>query len=167
MCSQLLSHQDSSFSPSCGTCYWNMFLSLLILSSIHNFRDYHWKIFFSYNFLFLFMATLVAYRSFWARVQLEPQLQAYATGTETSDLSYICNLNHSLQQWQIFNPLSEARDQIHILTICWILNLERHKGNSSFHIIVMPSSFKFSSFPLEMGLKRFLKNIIQAFKSKT
>ena len=36
------------------------------------------------------------------------------------------------QQHQILNPLSEARDQTHILTdtMCWILNLLSHKGNS-------------------------------------
>ena len=46
------------------------------------------------------------------RVKLELQLLAYATATATQDPSCICNLHHSSQQHQIFNPLSEARDRI-------------------------------------------------------
>ena len=49
-------------------------------------------------------------------VESEPQLQAYTTATSTPDLSCICDLGHSLQQCWILNPLSKARDQIHILT---------------------------------------------------
>ena len=41
---------------------------------------------------------------------------ACATATATLDLSLICDLCHSLQQHQIINPLSEARDQTHVLT---------------------------------------------------
>ena len=48
-------------------------------------------------------------------VKFQLQLQAYTTTTETPDLSHICELHHSLQQPQILNPLSEARDQTHIL----------------------------------------------------
>ena len=45
-------------------------------------------------------------------VKLELQLPSYATATAraTPDLSRICNLCHSLQQHQIINPLSKARD---------------------------------------------------------
>ena len=49
-------------------------------------------------------------------VTSELQLQAYATATATPDPSGICDLHHSLQQCQILNPLSEARDGTHILT---------------------------------------------------
>ena len=49
-------------------------------------------------------------------VKLEPQLPAYTTATAMPNQSYICNLCCSLWQHQILNPLSEARDQIHILT---------------------------------------------------
>ena len=38
---------------------------------------------------------------------------AYATAIQ--DLSHIHDLNHSLQQSWILNPLREARDQTHIL----------------------------------------------------
>ena len=48
-------------------------------------------------------------------VNLELQLLAYAIVMATLDPSHICDLQHSLQQCQIFNPLSEARDQTRIL----------------------------------------------------
>ena len=51
------------------------------------------------------------------RLQVESELQllAYATATALRDLSLACNLNHSTWQRQILNPLSEARDQTHVL----------------------------------------------------
>ena len=48
-------------------------------------------------------------------VGLELQLPAYATATAMPEQS-ICNLYHSSRQHWILNPLSEARDQTHILT---------------------------------------------------
>ena len=48
-------------------------------------------------------------------VKLELQILAHATATATQDLSCVCELYHSSQQCQILNPLSEARDQTHIL----------------------------------------------------
>ena len=45
----------------------------------------------------------------------ELQLLACATATATPDPSRICNLCHSLQQGQILNPLSEARNRTCIL----------------------------------------------------
>ena len=49
-------------------------------------------------------------------VKLELQLLAYATATATPDTSCICDLHHSLQQLQVLNPLSKARDWTQILT---------------------------------------------------
>ena len=49
-------------------------------------------------------------------VESELPLLAYITFTTMQDPSHICNLHCSLWQWQIFNPLSEARDQMCILT---------------------------------------------------
>ena len=43
--------------------------------------------------------------------ELELQLQAYTTATATQDPSHVCDLHYSLQQCQILNPLSEARDE--------------------------------------------------------
>ena len=48
-------------------------------------------------------------------VKLDLQLPAYAAATATLDPSHVCNLHHSSQQCRISDPLSEARDQTHIL----------------------------------------------------
>ena len=48
-------------------------------------------------------------------VESELKLPAYATATATSDLSHVCDLHHSSHQCQILDPLSEAKDQTHIL----------------------------------------------------
>ena len=46
------------------------------------------------------------------------------------DPNRICNLHCSFWQGQILNPLSEARDQTHILMeISWVLNLLSHNRN--------------------------------------
>ena len=52
-------------------------------------------------------------------VELELQLPATATVTATATLdpSHICDLHHSSQKLWILNPLSEARDQTHILVV--------------------------------------------------
>ena len=52
----------------------------------------------------------------WLGVEPELQLQAYATATATPDPSCICDLHHSLWPDQILSPLSNAKDQTHILT---------------------------------------------------
>ena len=44
-------------------------------------------------------------------VELELELLAYTTATATPDPSHIC----SLRQPEILNPLSEARNQTHVL----------------------------------------------------
>ena len=62
------------------------------------------------------MATPVAYGNSWARGQIGATAEAYATATATLDPSHICDLHRSLQQHQILNPLSEARDRTRILT---------------------------------------------------
>ena len=48
-------------------------------------------------------------------VNLELQLLVYATATAMQDLSHVCDLHHSSWQYQIADPLSEARDQTLIL----------------------------------------------------
>ena len=47
-------------------------------------------------------------------VKWEIELLAYATATATWDPSQVCDLHHSSQQRQIFNPLSKARDHTHV-----------------------------------------------------
>ena len=64
-------------------------------------------------------------------VKLELQLLAYATATAMPDPSCICGLHSSLQQCQILNPLSEARDRSCILKAAsQALNLLGYNGNS-------------------------------------
>ena len=50
-------------------------------------------------------------------VESELQLLAYTAATATPDPSHICDICHSLWQRWILNPLSEARDQAHILGV--------------------------------------------------
>ena len=51
------------------------------------------------------------------RLGVQSELYPLATATATAmwDPSHVCDLHHSSQQRQIPNPLSEARDQTHIL----------------------------------------------------
>ena len=48
-------------------------------------------------------------------IELELQLLAYTTATAMPDMNHICDLCCSLWQYQILNPLREARDGICIL----------------------------------------------------
>ena len=48
-------------------------------------------------------------------VKSELELWAYAAVTATSNPSHVCNLYHSSWICWILNPLSEAKDQIHLL----------------------------------------------------
>ena len=50
------------------------------------------------------------------RLRVKLELQLPATATATPDPNHICDLHHSMQQHWILNPLSEASDQIRILT---------------------------------------------------
>ena len=50
------------------------------------------------------------------RLGVQLELPAYTTAIATPDLSHICkDLHQGLQQCWILNPLSEAKDQTHIL----------------------------------------------------
>ena len=59
---------------------------------------------------FLFTTSCAAYRSYQARGLMRAASEAYNIATATPDLSRICDLHHNLQQYQILNPLTEARD---------------------------------------------------------
>ena len=90
--------------------------------------------FFLFFFLFVFLsfrATPAAHRGSGLRVKSKLQPLAYATAIAMWDLSHVCNLHHSSQQCQILNPLSEARDQTHILMDArWVHQPLSHNGNS-------------------------------------
>ena len=67
-------------------------------------------------------------------VDSELQLLACTTATATWDPSCICDLQHSSGQHRIPNPLSEARDQTHILIgTIGVHNPLSYNGNSSSH----------------------------------
>ena len=69
------------------------------------------------SFLFPFlMATPEVYGSSQARGQIRAVAAGCTTATATQDPSQIWELHHSLWQHRIFNSLSKARDQTHILT---------------------------------------------------
>ena len=64
-------------------------------------------------------------------LKLELQLLASATATAMPEPSLFCNLHCSLQQCQILNPLSEARDRTRVLMdTSGILNPLSHNRNS-------------------------------------
>ena len=66
-----------------------------------------------------------------SQVQSELQPLAYTTAIATQDLSHVCNLHHS--SWQCQNPLSEARDQTHILMVTsWVRNPLSHNTGISW-----------------------------------
>ena len=64
----------------------------------------------------LFTATPASDGSSQARGQITALVAAHTTATTTPTLSCISNPYHSLQQFQILNPLTQAMDQTHILT---------------------------------------------------
>ena len=68
----------------------------------------------------------------------ELQLPPYTTAMATPNPSHLCDLHHSLQQYQILNPLSEARDGTHVLVdTSWVLNPPNHHGNSWLHLLIL------------------------------
>ena len=87
--------------------------------------------------IIFFRSTLAAYGSPGPGIELELQLPAYTTATAMWDPSHVCDLHHSSQQCQIFNPLSEARDQTCIfMDTSWVLKPLSHNENSlAIHIL--------------------------------
>ena len=71
----------------------------------------------SFFFFFFPTATPVAYGSSQARSQIRAAAEADTSATATLDLGCICDLHCILQQRQILNPLSEARD-LHLHGYC-------------------------------------------------
>ena len=76
-------------------------------------------------FFKLFSAEPVAY----GNSQAWGGIEAYATATAKRDPSLICDLYCNLLQW-ILKPLSEARDQTHILMDSSRIRFCCHSGNS-------------------------------------
>ena len=74
-----------------------------------------------YLFIYLvfcpFRATPATYGGSQARGLIEAVAASLRHSHSNTRSDHICDLNHSSQQRQILNPLSEARDQTHILMI--------------------------------------------------
>ena len=58
-----------------------------------------------------FRATPVAYEGYQARGQIGATAAGLCHSHSNAGSKPFCNLHHSSLQWQILNPLSEARDQ--------------------------------------------------------
>ena len=87
--------------------------------------------FFFSSFLSLYLQHMEVPR---LRSKSELQLLAYTTATATPDPNPICNLCWSLQQRQILNLPSEARDRSSILMdTSWVLNPLSHNGSSRIY----------------------------------
>ena len=91
-----------------------------------------WSISFVFYFFFFLQPHLEHMEVLRLGVESELQLPAYTTAKATPDWSHICDLPHSSRQGQILNPLSEARDQSHILTGTALDNPLSHNGNSRY-----------------------------------
>ena len=100
---------------------WTIFQEMLVAEGVHGVRntDFH-KPFFFFFFFFCFLGLHLQHIEVpRLGAELELQLPAYATATETQDPSHVCNPRS--QQHQILNPLSEARDQIHVfIDTIWV-----------------------------------------------
>ena len=92
---------------------------------------------FFFFFLSLFRAAPIAYGGSQASGQIRAVATSHSHSRRTPDLSGPCNLCCSLEQCQILNPLSEARDRICILMdISQVLNPLSHNGNSSPLVLI-------------------------------
>ena len=91
-----------------------------------------------FYFSSLFWAAPAAYEAPRPEVKLELQLLACATTTATPNPRHICTLQSSLWQCCILKSLSKVRDGSYILmATSRILNLQSHKGNSSFSVLTI------------------------------
>ena len=87
------------------------------------------KSFFFFFFFFFFFWPHLLHMEF-SRLGVKSELQLPAYTTATSDPNHICDLHHNSWQFQIFNPLSEARDRIrHLMVLSWIHFLCTTMGN--------------------------------------
>ena len=75
-------------------------------------------------------------------VKLELQLPAFTTATATLDLSHTFDLLHSLQQCQILNPISEARDQTHVLMDALLGSQPAESHRNTYHIFFKKAGYR-------------------------
>ena len=114
-----------------------------------------WTLFFSFflYFLGLHLQHMEVPR---LGVELKPQLPAYVTATAMLDPSLVCHLHHSLQQRQILNLPSEARDRTRILMdTSWVLNPLSWNRNSGTLDFKETNNLKQSLLPREQWVRGF------------
>ena len=86
---------------------------------------------FNTEFIFFFQPYLQHMEVPRLGAESELQLLAYTSATATQDLSHICDLHCSSWQCWVLNPLSGARDRIHILMdTSWVGSPLSHSRNS-------------------------------------
>ena len=82
---------------------------------------------------FFFRAAPAAYGSSQARGQIRAAATGLCHSHSNVGLSCVCDLQWSLRQGRLLNPLSKTRDRTHILmdNTSQVLNLLSHSGNST------------------------------------
>ena len=128
----------------------------------------HCFIFIIYTFLFFFSFGLYLWYMEVPRIGVKSELQppAYTTAIATWAPTCDCNLHHSsLQRW-ILNPLSEARDQTHILMdTSWVHYSWAMKGIPSLFTLFFMCSLSDQLFPsLDLRLLIHLKMLYVIFQ---
>ena len=102
------------------------------------------------------------------RVKLELQLKAYPSSGATPDLSHICDLHCSLQQYQILNTLSKARDWIcphrHYVSFlfCWDT---RGIPISSFNKLIGVNREAYRLKPSHLPMNRLSKKFPESLRT--
>ena len=115
-----------SASLSCLNDYWMSYPERLKSDYVCKVKFIFWKsakwIVFQLPFRCLFVWLVVVFffvflgpHPWYMEVPRLESNQRAATATATPDLSCICDLHHSSWQYRILNPLSKARDWIHVL----------------------------------------------------
>ena len=103
--------------------------------------------FFSFFFLRLHLRLMEMPRR---GVKRELELPVYTTATAPWDLNRVRNLQDTLQQCWILNPLIETEmEPASLQILCWVLNLWSHNRNSS------PNSSFLFVFLLGRSMQRF------------
>ena len=94
--------------------------------------------------LFLFTAAPAAYRSSQAKGRIRTLMGAYATAMGILDLSCICGPHHVCSSTG--SSIHQVRPVIKTTssqTLCWVLNLLSHNGNSSLCLVYLVSVSSF------------------------
>ena len=101
--------------------------------NIRHFQVFAFEVFCDFFLVFFLFAFYCCTWGIWFQLGVESELQLQAYTTATWDPSHLCNLHHSSWQRWIPDPLTEARDQAHILMhTSWICFCCTTKGTPWF-----------------------------------